>query len=698
MEPKAQAAERVLRGLGVAVKTFALYPPSHPVITRAIEKLIAALRAYGDAYGPFAVRVTKHALIVDGLPFKTGPQANLAFYLFTRKITYFKIMPAVSDQALTAFASALSMDRAGLEAAGGVRTLLRQAGAGNIQVAELAPQDEEEDLDLDLAGILEMLRRGRPAPQERERVIEILRAGPEQTKALLEGIASMSGDLSGTLADEGGVEQLYLAMRNLDRMMLDEPFEEQARLYANVAGAHLMVREPVRLALVRALVQHAAGDGAVRLLGQHLSTEQLAQVIHESVGGKDVEKQVTMFLRALCADSQKARAVLTMLDTRLRPPDRGPNWLTDRVWPQLQPQPRATALPPEFEFDGAAPGADLAGLAPGFAADVDEPSVMREVSTTLVDILRDADEKHRKEIADVADALMAHLTWLADQREYPLLASLLAGLKEIAASETGILRTTAADILRKTAEGPLVEGLLAALWASRDTPTERQIRAILAALADHLVAPMVRALGTESRGGARAMLCDLIVEFHQNRIDDLGKFVGDERWYLVRNIASILGRLRSARAVPYLSRLVDHPDYRVRRETVDALAAIGTEEAQATLGTFLDDPDERLRLRALESLDTWQAWQAMPRILAILERPDPFHRQFALKRAALEALARLGAKQSLPVVRKIARSWFLWGTRGRELRRLAAATASVIEGHASQPHRRHAAGGRHPGP
>ncbi|MDR7522995.1 MAG: HEAT repeat domain-containing protein [Armatimonadota bacterium] len=696
MEPKAQAAERVLRGLGVAVKTFALYPPPHPVITRAIEKLITALRAYGDAYGPFAVRVTKHALIVDGMPFKTGPQANLAFYLFTRKITYFKIMPAVSDQALTTFVSALSMDRGGLETAGGVRTLLRQAGAGNIQVAELASQDEEEDLDLDLAGILEMLRRGRPAPQERERVIEILRAGPEQTKALLEGIASMSGDLSSTLADEG--EHLYLALRNLDRMMLDEPFEEQARLYAHVAGAHLMVREPVRLALMRALVRHAAGDGAVRLLGQHLSADQLAQVIHESVSGKDVEKQVTMFLRALCADSQKARAVLTMLDAKLRPPDRGPNWLTDRVWPELQPPRRAAALPPEFEFDGAAPGVDLAGVAPGFAANVDEPSVMREVSTTLVDILRDADEKHRKEIADVADALMAHLTWLADQREYPLLASLLAGLKEIAASETGILRTTAADILRKTADGPLVEELLAALWASRDTPTERQIRAILAALADHLVAPMVRALGTESRGGARAMLCDLIVEFHRGRIDDLGQFVGDARWYLVRNIASILGRLRSARAVPYLGRLVDHPDYRVRRETLDALAAIGTEEAQATLGAFLDDPDERLRLRALESLDTWQAWQAMPRILAILERPDPFHRQFALKRAALEALARLGAKQSLPVVRKIARSWFLWGTRGRELRRLAAATASVIEGGAPQPQRRHAAGGPHPGP
>jgi HEAT repeat protein len=123
----------------------------------------------------------------------------------------------------------------------------------------------------------------------------------------------------------------------------------------------------------------------------------------------------------------------------------------------------------------------------------------------------------------------------------------------------------------------------------------------------------------------------------------------------------------------------------VRRETVNALANIGTEEAQTALGALLDDKDERIRLRVLQSLNAWEAWRAMPKLLTILERRDWLNRQFALKAATLEALARLGAKQSLPIIKKMASNPLLLGRRGRELRRLAGVAASIIEGGAPIP-------------
>ena len=688
MEPKAQAAERLLRGLGVAVKTFALYPLPHAVTSGAIDTLLASLRQYTDAYGPFSARVAKYTFTVDGIPFKGGAHANLALYFFTRKIAQFKIMPAVSDQALSAFVSAVGMDRASLEAAGGVRHLLRQAGVGNIQVIELVlEQAEEESEALDLSGIFEVLGRGRASPQEREGVIEILRGGPGQARLLLENVSAMAGGTGERPDDEEQVEQVYQLIRSLDRLVLDEPFEDRPQLYASLAGAQLALREPLRTALIQMLIRREGGNGAVRWLGQHLSSEQLAQVVQGSISDKDVAQQVMTFLRALCTDQQKIRATLAILDARLRPPDAGPDWLTNTVWPQLRPSPghREAQIPAEFEFgDGkAAADAGEADLQLRSARVADEASANREVGLTLVDILRhERDERDLKEIHDITDALAGYLGWLADQQEYALLAVVLAGIRNIAASEGGIRRTLAAGILKKTAEGPVAEGMLTALWAARGTTTEREIGACLEPLADDLVNPLVRALGNEQRSGVRAMLCDLIIHLYGDRTDDLARFVSDPRWYLVRNIANILGRLRNPEAVTYLSRLVTHPDYRVRRETLNALASIGTEDAQAALGSFLDDTDERLRLRAIQSIDAWEVWRAIPRLLAILEQRDPLVRRYELKAAALEALARLGAKQSLPAVKRIAGSWFLWGRRGRELRRIAADAAAIIEGRA----------------
>src|SRR3989304_1939869 len=130
MEPKARAAERLLRRFGVAVKTFALYPPPHSVTDRAIADLLNEVHQYTGAFGPFAVRIAKHALWVDTIKFEGGANGNLAFFLYSRKFSHLKIIPGVSDQELTSFLSIVGKDRAALEAEGGIEHLLWQAEGG----------------------------------------------------------------------------------------------------------------------------------------------------------------------------------------------------------------------------------------------------------------------------------------------------------------------------------------------------------------------------------------------------------------------------------------------------------------------------------------------------------------------------------------------------------------------------------------
>jgi hypothetical protein len=695
MEPKAQAAERLVRGFGVAIKTFALYPLPHPVTTKAVENLLGSLRTYMDAYGPFAARISKYSLAVDGMPFKGGAHSNLALYLFTRKVASFKIMPAVSEQALGAFVAAVGSARQTLEAQGGVRHLLREAGVGNVQVAEFSMDDDTEDFEpLDLSGVFEVLGRGRQGPHERERVVEILRDGAGEARALLENIYSIAGGGPEAVLDESQVENIYQAVRSLDRVILDEPFEDQPQLFANVANATLTMRAPARSLFLRALVDRQDSGVAARMVGDALTSEQIAQLVRETMTEGEVAPQVATFLRALCSDRQKAGAVLAILDVAMRPARARPNWLSGAVWPLLENRPRRDVeLPAEFQFGGLdGPSRPETELRLSEARAVDDESIAREVTRTLVDMLAvPTPDKESREVADVGDALMASIGWLVEHQEYGLLQAVLTALGATATAGAGAGPATAAAVLKSVAEGAVIETMLMAMWNSRDTTLEKEVRACLQPLRDHLVPALIHALGAESRGGVRAMLCDLILEMDADKIDELGRYVTDSRWYLVRNLANVLGRTRNPRAIAYLNQLTRHGDYRVRRETIDALAAIGTPDAQSVLASFLDDRDERIRLRVLTSLDSIEAWRAMAKIVAVLEQRDLFVKQFELKQAALEALARLGAKQSLPAVRRVARTWLMFGPRAPELRRLAALTADIIEGQRPLPPRGFAA-------
>lgn len=183
----------------------------------------------------------------------------------------------------------------------------------------------------------------------------------------------------------------------------------------------------------------------------------------------------------------------------------------------------------------------------------------------------------------------------------------------------------------------------------------------------------------------RAMLCDLLVLIGRDHVNEIGAFASDSRWYLVRNIANVLGRLQQPGALTHLARLVPHPEYRVRREVVDALAGIATEDARTVLAKFLDDPDERIQLRTVRSVGAWGSGAAIPKLVGLLARRDPLHRSFALKCETIQTLERLAAPEALAVLTELARGRLVFRPRSRHLRRFAQQAVDAINGQTPAP-------------
>ncbi len=681
VDPKARAADRLLKRLAVAVKTFGLYPARHPVAERALQDLLAVLRPYLETYGTFVTRVSRQGFVVDGVPFEGEAHAGLAFHLYTRKIALLSVLPAATERELASLLAIAGMVRMRLEAAGGPEHLLWQSGVGNAQIIELTLEQEQEVEALGLNAFLALIGRSRLAPRERQAIIDILSAA-DQTARLLDNVYLMAPRVFEGIGEQEQIEHAFQAVRSLDRIILDEPLETQSPLYAHLAEALLLVEAPLKAALPQLLLSRAADDTSAKYLLSRLSADQVAELIARGIHGPAVAEHVLRLLAMLALPAQKVEAVVALLEARLRPARAGPAWLRDALRSHLPPQPaaRSPEVPAEFVFDDSVIVINHEELTQHLqeAKAIDEAAATREGILTLVDVLRD--ELDEEELPEAAAALTGYLPWMVEHQEFSLLAGVLQRVKRLAHTAEGLRARLAADIVRRVTEHPLLDRLLAALWSGRETPLEQQVRSCLEAVAAEAVTPLVCVLGGEPRAGMRALLCDLLAGIGRDHVRELAAFVDDERWYLVRNIANILGRLQTPEVVAHLERVVDHPEYRVRREVADALARVGTEEAQRLLVRLLDDPDPRIQLRALQALDAGGTRLALPRLLALVATPDPLNRLFAHKAAAVEALERLGAPEALPVLKRLARLPLALGAQRRRLRDLARRAVLAIEG------------------
>jgi HEAT repeat protein len=160
----------------------------------------------------------------------------------------------------------------------------------------------------------------------------------------------------------------------------------------------------------------------------------------------------------------------------------------------------------------------------------------------------------------------------------------------------------------------------------------------------------------------------------------------DDRWYVVRNMATILGELRAPEAVPHLRKPLYHDDERVRKEAVRALMKIGGPGAEAALIGLLEGPDQLIAKHAIQSLGLMGSRPAVLPLLRLLEQRDLLLKTLALKKEAALALGRIGDRRATPALVRIVESkgWSP-GRKRLELRAESATALGMLGDEAALP-------------
>jgi len=184
------------------------------------------------------------------------------------------------------------------------------------------------------------------------------------------------------------------------------------------------------------------------------------------------------------------------------------------------------------------------------------------------------------------------------------------------------------------------------LGAARNDQRRDELKRTCLLLGERMLDALADALAATQDRFARRAFVDTIVAFGEEAMPVVERMVGDARWFVVRNAATILGEIGSERAVELVTGTLGHPRARVRREAVLALAKIGGEDARRLVPGLLDDPDPDVRTTAAMAAGELGSEGALVPLLALAdEESDP-----ALVVALLRALGQLGDRAAVGVI------------------------------------------------
>ncbi|MEX0826331.1 MAG: HEAT repeat domain-containing protein [Acidimicrobiia bacterium] len=172
------------------------------------------------------------------------------------------------------------------------------------------------------------------------------------------------------------------------------------------------------------------------------------------------------------------------------------------------------------------------------------------------------------------------------------------------------------EAVRELSREELLEELVVKLAKAGDPPAAAPL---LMAWGEPLVEYLVGGMATDSPPVNRRHLVEYLGMAGRADVRLLTPHLRDPRWFIVRNLASAIGRTGRETAVPALEGVLEHPDDRVRVEVIRALTVLGGEDGIAPALRALGDESPRVRQAAVSLLRASPSDSVVDGVASVLE-------------------------------------------------------------------------------
>lgn len=683
--------QRFAKSLVVTAKAVLLYPPSSnmPLQTAkaAADALVEALAEFDEV----VIGVTKTGFEYEGIPISAGVAAyrSLALDFYQRRVAEIIFHPGTGAKELVGFLTVLDMSPEDLERAGGYENKLWEMQIGTIALSQVHISIAVGNVDLndDVSRLDDVEFEG-----AEETVVDRSRLTLQRFTADHEQIAAklLAGWGNG---GQDGLDAMAAAFVEFANLAKSAKTEEEQRLVAGDLKESLFTIDPAvrRKVMAQRILAEATTNSAVGGILKDIGLKDVAQLLLRGVGEDEISRSgISRAIRIMSQVSGESRedaaAVFseTMRDEGIR------EGVISGVLQDTAPVRVVMRRPHRTESAPVAAAVKLVNLVP--AADRGE-SVHSEDVTALL-------EEVRVGISD-GDVVMALLALCHyDVREGPFSSTMSVledsldvllgrGDLEKAAEAVEALRTLSQDLNLSPSQRRRVEGAVGKLTKPSDVQTiifalrhqpvgsleHEAAHRLLQGLGPYAIDSLITRLGDEPDMAMRKTIVEVLSELAPGHIEDLGTFVNNPRWYVVRNVVSVLGSVKDPASVRFLRKAMRHIEARVRREVVRALGGMPFNEAYELLPLALNDQDAQVVQLAAKFLGSARSDFATAALGEVARGQGGGNREMGPRIEAIDALSRIGGVEAMSILQPLAKKRTFGGGGVHKDVRAAAETA-----------------------
>jgi HEAT repeat protein len=669
----------VMRNVVSAIRAVKLYPPNNPIYSQSVKKSYEVLDHFLETTPEYHVGVHKTYFSYLHTPVGKDAQLNRAIAqdLFAKGIREIVFIDGVTEDELLEFYRALALSSEEMAMKSGIASILWEKSASHIRVTE-AGLDEiitaktasgrEDKPDAKTLS-------GAPAPSTAKKDMQFSR----RTLVLGDLMADPAGfgaDMieraMQTRAEHESVEdRLFALYQEAGRKIQEEHPDQSDTLFEGLAKSVISLKPPYRDGLVAGKLYGGLDSETASEQSNELET-QVPNEIHEILAGRFSNAWSVKQVAALLKKSSEKKTASPP------PPPTVPGDLD--VIPISQDiiemaRDMADYTPEEME------AIKIMGQLGA------EPDIIEAAVRTLIFLLslvknphRSVPEKELNFFSGVVRQLEDMLSYILVKKDYDLATLIIRSLRM---PVDPAFKPRIVEALQKTSSKPVIAAAISDIRNHRKgTPLYQSAYAYLSSLEREATETLLELLAEENDRLTRIFLLDLVKKLGKNQLTLLGEHLSDGRWYVVRNIVSILGESQADQALAYLHKVMHHKDARIRQEVIKGLIAIGGKRAASLLTKFLKDKDidiQMLAVRGFAELKGIVAGEEKP-LVAFLKDRSLNKKEQALTLEAIKTLGTIGGPEAAEFLKRYTRiRWWRSRKLQNELRTAALGAMEEIE-------------------
>jgi HEAT repeat protein len=668
------------RALATAARNWALYPPEHPAVAASLTRLSETV-SQTVAGAAFTFGVTPKTLLVAGYPLPEEQSVTeAARLLHDHDLLQVTFLGDPEPAALHALLALLSRNPEELRAEGGPAQAWEAAPHTSIAIEQIDYEKILEDRDVDIEvekrddiwrSVVNAIVEGRTTfdSVQQQRLLEIA-GSPFEIKELAAAVAAPKCNLDGSPMITTQAAIVLATFRHLAGIVTVMDPERLPQVMRNVAAATTSLDPHV----VMQIMQSDEGlqeKPIVSTIAQSFDDEKVAELLATALSkdGRATARLARIF-DTIAPDAERKQRVLRMTKTLLSEHDFGRTSQFKAVWNSME---ELLLTYDESPFVSQSYQASLEGAVgrsemfasrelppelPEWVESLQQDNV-RSLSVLLItDLLRiETNEDRAVEIAGDMAILVDDLLLSGDFSNSALV------LRELRKASEGKVAPAAARAALTTVGESIALREAAALLSDFDESTLAQFIESCESIGPISIRALHPVLQSDTETPAFIRARDLTHRFGAAGVNYIAPLADDDRWFVQRTAAALLGTTRSPDAVSTLQTLLRRSDPRVLRQAVAALAGIDDPAAARAVQTALRAATGANRTAVVEALVAEKDPRVVPMLSRILSESDPFGQDHQTVLDTLDAVRQLRDERAVTAVTTIMRRKRFFGRK-----------------------------------